>query len=384
MTDSATKTTSPFTQIHAEVKPYPLTTISPDPEQDRSQVNTANDDWEALLSSIRENGVLDPIILRSPYPDENLPPAVQYVIVSGERRFRASQEVGLTTIPAFKPLPGDEAIVLKAMWAGNLREDLSLPDKLRAFARRWKFLNAQHEAGQGDKPTYDILAKDGFATSRTIQDMVRVLEVLDKAQDLTGAPADLGAYQRFEAAFNFKGPDWICLFTSLRAAAGAANLLLKKKTREATDLHLAAVMKRYATLKKQGDRPEVLSTCRIALSEVNDLKARLTTPPSTEPKTEPDSSTQPPTEEGAAAAAAAQGDPSPSPPDGPADPSTAGAETALPYAKPAAILSFNAFEELLKKLGIDKVRRSESGRKQAQDQLRQLLELPDLSLTYDI
>ena len=57
-----------------------------------------NDDEQMnlLVASIRENGVLSPIIVR---PKENT--VDEYEIVSGHRRFRAVQKLGYQTIPAF-------------------------------------------------------------------------------------------------------------------------------------------------------------------------------------------------------------------------------------------------------------------------------------------
>jgi ParB family transcriptional regulator, chromosome partitioning protein len=52
------------------------------------------DDLEVLTASVREKGVLQPILVR-PSPDE----PGQYQIVAGERRWRAAQAAGLTTIP---------------------------------------------------------------------------------------------------------------------------------------------------------------------------------------------------------------------------------------------------------------------------------------------
>ena len=62
--------------------------IQPDPQRDR----VAPHDLDLLADSIRRHGVLRPVLLRA---------APQgYVIVHGERRWRAAQLAGLSTIPA--------------------------------------------------------------------------------------------------------------------------------------------------------------------------------------------------------------------------------------------------------------------------------------------
>ena len=75
------------------IKQIPLTQISPNPNQPRKKFNL--DDLKDLSQSIKEKGVFNPIILR---PVKDKP--YLYEIVAGERRFRATQMLGLTEIPA--------------------------------------------------------------------------------------------------------------------------------------------------------------------------------------------------------------------------------------------------------------------------------------------
>ena len=75
------------------VKQIPLAQISPNPDQPRKIFNQK--ELDELATSVKEKGVLQPIILRNV---KNKP--YLYEIVAGERRFRASQLAGLTEIPA--------------------------------------------------------------------------------------------------------------------------------------------------------------------------------------------------------------------------------------------------------------------------------------------
>ena len=81
----------------------PLSAIDPNPEQPRSQLGDLGD----LVPSIREKGILEPILVRPVPPgpreaensDEVLaaraPSALRYRIIAGERRYRAALEAGL-------------------------------------------------------------------------------------------------------------------------------------------------------------------------------------------------------------------------------------------------------------------------------------------------
>ena len=75
------------------VKQIPLAQISTNPDQPRKTFTEK--ELKELSESIKERGVLQPIILRNVKDKSYL-----YEIVAGERRFRASQLAGLTEIPA--------------------------------------------------------------------------------------------------------------------------------------------------------------------------------------------------------------------------------------------------------------------------------------------
>jgi ParB family chromosome partitioning protein len=90
-----------------------------------------NEDMEALTESIRENGILNPLIVR---PAENNP--CRFEIVSGHRRAHAARLAGIETVPAFVyPLSRDQAAVLVV--DSNLHRERLLPSE-KAFAYKLK------------------------------------------------------------------------------------------------------------------------------------------------------------------------------------------------------------------------------------------------------
>src|SRR5215203_5472955 len=105
-------------------KMVPLSTIEPDPNQPRSTMG----DLDELVASIREKGVLEPILVR-PRPDaedETVPPAgVLYRIISGERRFRAAQEAGLYEVPAIEMDVSEQEALEIALIENLQRKDLT-------------------------------------------------------------------------------------------------------------------------------------------------------------------------------------------------------------------------------------------------------------------
>lgn len=104
-------------------KMVPLSTIEPDANQPRSSMG----DLDELVASIREKGVLEPILVR-PRPDTEEAPApagVLYRIISGERRFRAAQEAGLYEVPVIEMDVSDQEALEIALIENLQRKDLT-------------------------------------------------------------------------------------------------------------------------------------------------------------------------------------------------------------------------------------------------------------------
>lgn len=90
-----------------------------------------NEEMNALIESIQEQGILSPLIVR---PKENTED--EYEIVSGHRRFRAAVKAGMKEVPALiVPLDRDEAAI--AVVDSNLHREHILPSE-KAFAYKLK------------------------------------------------------------------------------------------------------------------------------------------------------------------------------------------------------------------------------------------------------
>jgi ParB family transcriptional regulator, chromosome partitioning protein len=98
--------------------------VRPNPRQPRKRFD--DDSINALAESIKSEGVVQPIIVRDAGDG--------YQIVAGERRWRASQRAGLTTIPAIvRPLDERESMIM-ALAENVAREDLNPVEQARAYA----------------------------------------------------------------------------------------------------------------------------------------------------------------------------------------------------------------------------------------------------------
>ena len=113
------------------VKQIPLSQISPNPDQPRKTFNEK--ELSELAESIREKGVFSPIILRTV---KNKP--YLYEIVAGERRYRASQMLGLAEIPALVKELDDKNATEIALIENVQRENLNPIEEAEGYENLMK------------------------------------------------------------------------------------------------------------------------------------------------------------------------------------------------------------------------------------------------------
>lgn len=110
--------------------------ISPNPYQPRREFDESA--LKSLAESIRMYGVLQPLVVtRKEVVHEGAGMTVEYELISGERRLRASKLAGLSQVPALiRSAPEDAQLKLEMAIIENLqREDLNPVDRARSFER---------------------------------------------------------------------------------------------------------------------------------------------------------------------------------------------------------------------------------------------------------
>jgi ParB family chromosome partitioning protein len=100
--------------------------IRPNPEQPRRAFGV--DELAELAASIRERGVLQPILVR-PMPGQEK----AYQIIAGERRWRAAQQAGLKAIPALVRDLADQEVMEVALIENIQRADLNALEEARGY-----------------------------------------------------------------------------------------------------------------------------------------------------------------------------------------------------------------------------------------------------------
>ncbi len=148
----------------------PLAAIEPDPEQPRASMG----DLSELVVSIRNKGVLEPILVR-PLPDAAGGP--RYRIISGERRYRAALAAGLHEVPVIAMDVSEEEALEIALVENLQRKDLTPFEEAAGFKALGDRYGYTHE---------DIAGAVG--RSRTaVTETLRLLSMPPRARDVVEA-----------------------------------------------------------------------------------------------------------------------------------------------------------------------------------------------------
>lgn len=142
-----------------------------------------DDDMQELVDSIREQGVLVPVIVR-PMPADR---GEGYELIAGHRRKHACELLGLGTIPAIVQDLDDDAATI-VMVDSNLQREELLPSE-RAFAYRMKMdamkrQGARTDLTSGQKvSSVEEIAQDAGESRKQIQRFIRLTELIPELLD---------------------------------------------------------------------------------------------------------------------------------------------------------------------------------------------------------
>jgi ParB family chromosome partitioning protein len=143
----------------------PIEEVHPNREQPRRRFDEKR--LDELAASIKELGVLEPILVRKRKPGG-------YEIIAGERRWRAAQRAGLKAVPVFVRDLSSSAAFEAALVENLQREDLNPVETARAFAR------LVEEHGHTQETVATRVGKD----RSTVANAMRLLKLPDDVLDM--------------------------------------------------------------------------------------------------------------------------------------------------------------------------------------------------------
>jgi ParB family transcriptional regulator, chromosome partitioning protein len=114
----------------------PLDAVTPNPRQPREVFD--EDALAELVTSIREVGLLQPVVVRQTGPE-------RYELIMGERRWRACREAGLERIPAIVRATEDDKMLLDALLENLHRAQLNPLEEAAAYDQLLKDFNCTHD-----------------------------------------------------------------------------------------------------------------------------------------------------------------------------------------------------------------------------------------------
>ena len=132
----AESSAAPTEVFGARYQEIPVSAITPNPRQPRRTFD--EDALEELAESIREVGLLQPVVVREAGPG-------QYELVMGERRWRASQRAGLTQIGAIVKQTQDDDLLRDALIENLHRQQLDPLEEAAAYQQLLDDFGATHE-----------------------------------------------------------------------------------------------------------------------------------------------------------------------------------------------------------------------------------------------
>ena len=143
---------------------------------------------DTLVDSIRENGILNPVIVR---PDQS----GNYEMISGHRRLHAAKIVGLKKIPAIVKEMSDDEAIIKMVDANIQREEILPSERAFSFKMKMEAMSRQgsrvdltcgtefHKSGDINKKTRETIGDEAGMTGRQVTKYIRLTELIPEFLD---------------------------------------------------------------------------------------------------------------------------------------------------------------------------------------------------------
>lgn len=147
------------------VMQIPVDQILPNPQQPRS--NLDSESLNELAESIREHGIIQPIIVSAD------PDADRFILVAGERRWRAAQMAGLTMVPVIERNVTEQGQLELALIENVQRADLTPLETAEAY----------HQLATSFNLTHEQIAERVGKSRTSITNTLRLLNLPEPIQD---------------------------------------------------------------------------------------------------------------------------------------------------------------------------------------------------------
>ena len=143
---------------------------------------------ETLVESIKENGILNPLIVR---PDQK----GDYEMISGHRRLHAAGIIGLKKVPAIVKEMSDDEAIIKMVDANIQREEILPSERAFSFKMKMEAMSRQgnrvdltcgtefHKSGEYNKKTRETIGDEAGMTGRQVTKYIRLTALIPELLD---------------------------------------------------------------------------------------------------------------------------------------------------------------------------------------------------------
>ena len=226
-----------------------------------------DDKMETLVDSIRENGILNPVIVR---PDQT----GDYEMISGHRRLHAAGIVGLVKIPAIVKEMSDDEAIIKMVDANIQREEIlpserawSLKMKMDAMRRQGCRTDLTcgtqfHKLSNEDRKTREIIGNESGMTGRQVTTYIRLTELIPEILDLTDEKRITLAMAVDISYFDKQIQQWVYEYikdNGFLKPVQIAALKEQPNLANTTQYHVISIL--------NGALPQKFSSAKVSLSE---------------------------------------------------------------------------------------------------------------------
>lgn len=161
------------TQSAAAPSEIPVSKLTPGRYQPRRHI--AKDNLEELANSIRQQGILQPLVVRPRTGSDSS--TESHEIVAGERRWRAAQLAGLATVPVVIRDLDDQGALAVALIENLQREDLNPLEQAESLARLAEEFDLTHQQ----------VAETVGRSRSSVSNLLRLLELHDNVKNMLAA-----------------------------------------------------------------------------------------------------------------------------------------------------------------------------------------------------
>ena len=221
-----------------KIRQVSVTSIVPSPLQPRKEF--ARDVLEELIESIRQHGIIQPLVVRDV--------AGRHELIAGERRWRAAQEAGLTQVPVITRVATDLEVLELSLIENLQRADLNPIEEAQAYARL---------AGEFGMRQEDIAQKVGRSRAAVANSM-RLLDLHPQVQ--TWLRQGLVSVGHAKVLLGLKEPE--------EQRAVAETILRRSATVRATE---SLVARQLGTTRPRRKK----QTAAVTSATIDDLQNRL-------------------------------------------------------------------------------------------------------------